>query len=216
MLLPDVQFVAQSDLAGNQSQDSSVAVAWCSCWRAVWRRCAGVLRCYRPGCPRLPGGVAGWQPALPAGDAGFPGWPEWKVASAGGCSWCCLVAACCLGGLCTAFAPEARGAGTGAAVEAFHQRDGVVPISAPLPSSSASIVTLGSGGSAGREGPIAMVGGGLASWFGGRLHLSRRDRRILLAAGIGGGVAAMFRAPLAGALFAAEVLYSIQSSRPMR
>lgn len=155
--------------------------------------------------------VAGWQQALPAGEAPLLGASE--RTEAGGLRWWWLLVALCAGGmlsgwLTSRFAPEARGAGTGAAVAAFHQHHGEMSRAAPLTKWLASVVTLSSGGSAGREGPIAMVGAGLASWFGGRLKLTARDRRILLAAGIGGGVAAMFRAPLAGALFAAEVLYS--------
>jgi CIC family chloride channel protein len=71
----------------------------------------------------------------------------------------------------------------------------------------ATAVTVGTGGSGGREGPMVQVGAGLGSWLAGRLGFGPSDRRVLLAAGIGAGVAAVFRAPLAGALFAAEVLY---------
>jgi len=66
---------------------------------------------------------------------------------------------------------------------------------------------MGTGGSAGREGPIAQIGGGLGSVVAGMLRLSSRQRRILMIAGVGAGIGAIFRAPLAGALFSAEVLY---------
>ncbi|HAH47260.1 MAG TPA: chloride channel protein, partial [Planctomycetaceae bacterium] len=72
----------------------------------------------------------------------------------------------------------------------------------------ASALTLGTGGSAGREGPIAQIGAGFGSWVATVLKLSARDRRIMLAAGVGAGIGAIFRAPLAGALFAAEIMYS--------
>ena len=71
----------------------------------------------------------------------------------------------------------------------------------------ASAITLGTGGSGGREGPIAQIGAALGSFLGQRLGLSARDRRILLAAGMGAGVGAIFRAPLAGAIFAGEIMY---------
>ena len=71
----------------------------------------------------------------------------------------------------------------------------------------ASAITLGTGGSAGREGPIAQIGAGFGSFLGGILRLSDRDRRLLLAAGMGAGVGSIFRAPLAGAVFAGEILY---------
>ncbi len=71
----------------------------------------------------------------------------------------------------------------------------------------ASTITLTTGGSGGREGPIAQIGSGFGSFLASRLRLSERERRIMMAAGIGAGVGSIFRAPLAGALFAAEVLY---------
>ena len=102
---------------------------------------------------------------------------------------------------------QARGGGISVAVNAFHHERGHIPLSLPCTKLLATIVSLGSGGSGGREGPIALVGAGFASWFAGRLSLTARDRRILLVAGIAGGIAAAFRAPLAAAIFAAEVLY---------
>jgi chloride channel protein, CIC family len=106
------------------------------------------------------------------------------------------------------FAPEAGGHGTDAAIDAFHHRAGVIRGRVPIVKTIASAITLGSGGSGGREGPIAQIGAGFGSFLATRLGLSERDRRILLAAGVGAGVGSIFRAPLAGALFAAEVLYS--------
>ena len=106
------------------------------------------------------------------------------------------------------FAPEAAGHGTDEAVDAFHRRGGVIRGRVPIVKLIASALTLGSGGSGGREGPIAQIGAGFGSFLATRLGLSERDRRVLLAAGVGAGVGSIFRAPLAGALFAAEVLYS--------
>ncbi len=77
----------------------------------------------------------------------------------------------------------------------------------PLVKIVASALTIGSGGSGGREGPIAQIGAGFGSILAGLLGLRTAERRVLLAAGMGAGIAAVFRAPLAGALFAAEVLY---------
>jgi CIC family chloride channel protein len=104
-------------------------------------------------------------------------------------------------------APEAEGHGTDAAIEAYHHKRGYIRPLVPLVKLLASAVTIGTGGSGGREGPIAQIGAGFGSFLGTRLRLSARDRRILLAAGMGAGVGAIFRAPLAGALFAAEILY---------
>lgn len=105
------------------------------------------------------------------------------------------------------FAPEAAGAGNDAAIHAYHHEDGLVRARIPLIKTLATVITLTTGGSGGREGPIAQIGAGIGSWLAVKLKLSARERRILLAAGIAAGVGSIFRAPLAGALFAAEFLY---------
>ena len=105
------------------------------------------------------------------------------------------------------FAPEAEGHGTDAAIDAFHNKRGEIRGRIPVIKTIASAITLGTGGSAGREGPIAQIGAGFGAFLGGLLKLPARDRRIMLAAGMGAGVGAIFRAPLAGAVFAGEILY---------
>lgn len=106
------------------------------------------------------------------------------------------------------FAPETEGAGTDAAIDAFHNKRGLIRARVPFVKTLASAITLGTGGSGGREGPIALIGAGFGSWLATRLKLSNRERRVLLAAGMGAGIGAIFRAPLAGAVFAGEILYS--------
>jgi chloride channel protein, CIC family len=71
----------------------------------------------------------------------------------------------------------------------------------------ASAVTIGSGGSAGREGPTAQISAGFASMLARRLDLTPTDARIAVTAGIGSGIGAIFRAPLGGAILGAEILY---------
>ncbi len=105
-------------------------------------------------------------------------------------------------------APEARGHGTDAAIQSFHRRRGYIRKRVPIVKFFATILTMGTGGSGGREGPIAQIGAGFGSFLATRLGLDARHRRWMLAAGLGAGVGAIFRAPLAGAIFAAEVLYS--------
>lgn len=105
------------------------------------------------------------------------------------------------------FAPEAEGHGTDAAIEAFHKKGGHIRGRVPIIKAISSAVTIGTGGSAGREGPIAQIGAGFGSFLATKLGLSAADRRILLLAGMAGGIGATFRAPLGGALFAIEVLY---------
>jgi len=105
------------------------------------------------------------------------------------------------------FAPETEGHGTDAMIDAFHNHRGNIRTRVPIIKSLASIFTLATGGSAGREGPIAQIGAGIGSAVGRLLNLSDRERRILLLAGCGGGLSAIFRAPLGGALTAIEILY---------
>lgn len=118
-----------------------------------------------------------------------------------------------LGGLAAGFiiykfAPEAEGHGTDEAIKAFHRKRGIIKPSVPIVKLIASVITIGTGGSGGREGPIAQIGAGFGSFLATRLNLNARTRRWLLAAGMGAGIGSIFRAPLAGAIFAAEVLYS--------
>ncbi|MEM6364401.1 MAG: chloride channel protein, partial [Planctomycetota bacterium] len=135
------------------------------------------------------------QPASQA----FSLWLLWCVIAAGGLA---------SGVLVYVFAPQAAGAGTDAAVDGFHHQKGVIQGRVAIIKTMASAMILGTGGSAGREGPVAQIGASVGSTVARWFDLSARDRRILLAAGMGAGVGAMFRAPLAGALFAAEILYS--------
>ncbi len=106
------------------------------------------------------------------------------------------------------FAPEAEGHGTDEAIKAFHRKRGLIRPSVPIIKLIASVITIGTGGSGGREGPIAQIGAGFGSFLATRLNLDVKTRRWLLAAGMGAGIGSIFRAPLAGAIFAAEVLYS--------
>jgi chloride channel protein, CIC family len=106
------------------------------------------------------------------------------------------------------WAPEAEGHGTDAMIKAFHKGGGMIRTRVPIIKTISSIITIGTGGSAGQEGPIAQIGAGFGSWLARLLKLPPSDRRILMLAGAAGGVGAIFRAPLGGALFAGEVLYS--------
>ncbi len=117
-----------------------------------------------------------------------------------------------LGGLASgllvfSLAPEAEGHGTDAMIRAFHRGGGIIRGRIPLIKGIASIVTIGSGGSAGQEGPIAQIGAGFGSILARLLRLSPSERRVLVLAGAAGGIGAIFRAPLGGAIFAGEVLY---------
>jgi len=106
------------------------------------------------------------------------------------------------------FAPETEGAGLDAAISSIHKNKGLIRWQVPVIKSLTSSITIGSGGSGGGEGPISHIGAGVGSVLSQIFHLTEKERRILTAAGMGAGVGAIFRSPLAGAIFAAEVLYS--------
>jgi CIC family chloride channel protein len=150
--------------------------------------------------------LAGYRPPSPAGEhhllpptnQPFSRWILLFLPAAGGIF---------SGWLVYTFAPEAEGHGTDAAINAYHRGGGYIRGRVPFIKTIASAVTLTTGGSGGREGPIAQIGAGFGSFLATRLNLTERERRIMMAAGISAGVGSIFRAPLAGALFAAEVLY---------
>lgn len=150
------------------------------------------------------GGIVNYTAPVPAGEAATIGsdpgrrWLIPVVTTAGG-----LIA----GLIVFTLAPEAEGHGTDAAIDAFHHKGGKIRSRIPPIKLVASAITIGSGGSAGREGPTAQIAAGFGSWLGDALRLSPQDRRIALAVGMGAGIGAIFKAPLGGAVLAAEILY---------
>lgn len=114
------------------------------------------------------------------------------------------------GWLVVRFIPETIGGGTDgtdAMINAFHNKEGRIRPLAALIKGATSILTITTGGSAGREGPISQVGAAVGAWIADRFNFSAKERRILLLAGAAGGLGAIFRAPLGGALTAIEVIY---------
>jgi CIC family chloride channel protein len=110
-------------------------------------------------------------------------------------------------GLVTKLAPEARGGGGSTMIRAFHHMRGVIRPRVIAVKAAASILTLGSGGAGGREGPTMLIGGAIGSLVGRVLGVGTRQRRLLLVAGVAAGISAVFRTPLGAALLAVEVLY---------
>ncbi|HKM50656.1 MAG TPA: chloride channel protein [Candidatus Bathyarchaeia archaeon] len=151
------------------------------------------------------GTIAGYTPPLPGG--------EGNVSSAVSIERPWLIPVCTtLGGLVSGlivarFAPEAKGVGTDAVIGEFHKGHALIRTRIPLVKLLASAITIGSGGTSGREGPIAQIGAGLGTQIAKAFKLTERERRIALAAGLGAGIAAIFKAPLAGAILAGEVFY---------
>jgi CIC family chloride channel protein len=105
------------------------------------------------------------------------------------------------------FAPEAEGHGTDAAISAVHHNPRGVRFRAVVVKIVASALTIGSGGSGGREGPTGQISAGFGSLLARVLDLEPADGRIAVATGIGSGIGAIFGAPLGGAVLAAEILY---------
>ncbi|WP_285907437.1 chloride channel protein [Pseudodesulfovibrio pelocollis] len=97
--------------------------------------------------------------------------------------------------------------GTDATINAFHNQGGIIRARVAIIRGICSVLTIASGGSAGREGPITQMGAGAGAWLAKMFDLSAKERRILLLAGAAGGLGAIFRAPLGGALTAVEVIY---------
>ncbi|HUJ61257.1 MAG TPA: chloride channel protein [Kofleriaceae bacterium] len=113
------------------------------------------------------------------------------------------------------WAPEAKGHGVPEIMDAIYYRAGFIRPIVGLIKSIASALSIGSGGSVGREGPIAQIGAAFGSWVGRFTHASRWQVVTLVAAGGGAGIAATFNTPIGGVLFAAEVLMSEISVRTL-
>ena len=150
-------------------------------------------------------GLGGYQPPSPLGEGAALGsaqftrpWAIPLVVGLGG-----LISGVLVFGL----APEAEGHGTDAAIEAVHHNPKGIRGRVSLIKIIASAVTIGSGGSAGREGPTAQISAGFGSMLARQLDLTPADARIAVAVGIGSGIGAIFRAPLGGAVLGAEILY---------
>jgi len=151
-------------------------------------------------------GIAGFHAPLPKGEGGsdiidVPHMFNW---------WLLLIPT--VGGLLSGllvyiFAPEAEGHGTDGVIKAFHRDRGIIRARVPIVKMLSSAIIIGTGGSAGREGPIAQIGAGFGSIFASKLKLPDPDRRIMVVSGMAAGIASIFRSPIGGAIFAVESLY---------
>ncbi|HKQ71165.1 MAG TPA: chloride channel protein, partial [Polyangiaceae bacterium] len=152
-------------------------------------------------------GFAGYHPLRAAGErmvgdesvSPFRPWILWFLPAIGA-TGAGLVAV-------IARAPEIQGGGGDGMLHAFHRAAGVIRRRVVWAKGAASILTLGFGGSGGREGPTMQIGGAIGSVAARYLKVTTRERRILLVAGVAAGMAAVFRTPLGAALLAVEILY---------
>src|SRR5262245_26256549 len=113
------------------------------------------------------------------------------------------------------FAPEAKGHGVPEVMDAIYYHKGVVRPVVALIKSLASALSIGSGGSVGREGPIIQIGASFGSPLGGLLRVPVWQRITLIAAGGGAGMAATFNTPIGGVLFAVEIMLHEVSARTL-
>lgn len=113
-----------------------------------------------------------------------------------------------VGILTTWLAPEAEGHGTDAVVRAFHRTAGALRSRVAPVKLIASALTIGSGGAAGREGPIALITAAIGSSYATLTGRRESERRLLLLIGAAAGLSAIFRSPIGASLFVIEVLYA--------
>ncbi len=116
------------------------------------------------------------------------------------------------------FAPEAQGHGVPEVILAVARHDGVIRPRVSIIKIIASCVCIGTGGSIGREGPIVQIGSSLGSMAAQMFRLSPRNVKVLVAAGAAAGISATFHAPLAGVMFASEIIlgsFAVESLTPI-
>ena len=105
------------------------------------------------------------------------------------------------------FAPDAQGHGTEKVIAAIHKKAGKIEVLVIPIKLITTLLTLFSGGSVGKEGPSAQMGGGIASLMADVLKFDDADRKKLVICGISAGFAAIFGTPISGAIFGIEVLF---------
>jgi len=126
------------------------------------------------------------------------------VASALGVAW-----------LVKSFAPEAKGHGVPEVIYSIYYQHGRIRPAVALVKSMTSALSIGSGGSVGREGPIIQIGAAFGSTLAQWTRLPEWQRTTLIAAGAGGGIAATFNTPMGGLLFAVELIMTEISARTL-
>ncbi len=151
------------------------------------------------------GVLAGYHVPTPAGEGNAAG--SAHFARAWAIPLVVVLGALASGFLVFTWAPEAEGHGTDAAIDAVHHNPRGIRLRTVVVKIVASALTIGSGGSGGREGPTAQISAGFGSLLARVLDLSPEDGRIAVSVGIGSGIGAIFSAPLGGAVLVADIVY---------
>jgi CIC family chloride channel protein len=113
-----------------------------------------------------------------------------------------------VGPIVSKVAPETKGHGVPEVIEAVTIMGGNIRTRVAAVKIFVSSLTIGSGGSVGREGPIAQIGSSFGSFLGQRFNLEESYRKLLVVCGLSAGISGTFMAPLGGAIFGFEVIYS--------
>ena len=116
-----------------------------------------------------------------------------------------------IGPLSHFFPTEAKGHGVPEVMQSIALKNGIIKPRTILLRTFASAVCIGSGGSAGREGPIVQIGSSIGSALGQLFNMSAERIKILVGCGAAGGIAATFNAPLAGVIFSMEIILGVFS-----
>ncbi|WP_416898038.1 MAG: chloride channel protein [Minwuia sp.] len=148
---------------------------------------------------------------------------EYLVETVRNLPWWHVMLAPAIGGMILALflryiMPGGRAQGVPDVIEAGMYNDGRMSFRAGIGAAAASALSIGCGASVGREGPLVHLGGSLAGVLAKKLHLNRVEGHSVLACGVAAGVAASFNAPIAGVIFAHEVVlghYALRALAPV-
>lgn len=151
-------------------------------------------------------GISGLQLPLPGGEGGT------LQFTIGSYNRLLIPISTTIGGFVSGFlvyklVPGSEGLGINSAIRAFHNLSVKIRNRTPAVKLLASAVNIGAGGSAGRDGPVALISAVFGSYLSDAFHLDDHDRRILMASAIGAGIGSIFMAPIGGAIMSTEILY---------
>lgn len=151
-------------------------------------------------------GISGFQPPIPGGEGGS------LAYSIGSVNRYLIPVSTTIGGFVSGFLvykliPGSEGLGINSAIKAFHNLSVKIKNRTPAVKLVASAVNIGAGGSAGRDGPVALISAVFGSYLSDMFRLDDHDRRILMASAIGAGIGSIFMAPIGGAIMSTEILY---------